>query len=292
MYETQFLVEEGATPEQVDKALTDFGMAMGMFAVDDMAGIDVACARRGRSGTSPARRAASARPRRAGRDGPPRAENREGLVPLRRRPQAEAGSGGVDADSCEARDAGIPQRTITDEEIVERAIYALINEGARVIEDGLAIRASDIDMIYVNGYGFPAWRGGPMFYADRVGLAHDLRADRGVPARARRALDARALARAARARGRHVPRRWIAAETRRRPLPRRSRLSALEPRAGAAARRHRRRDDPDGADAGPVTARARPVSRADHGSARPLGRACARANVPRRSAVPTAPGAV
>jgi len=76
----------------------------------------------------------------------------------------------VDLIRAKAREAGIAQRAVTSEEIVERAIYALINEGARVLEAGLARRASDIDTIYVNGYGFPAWRGGPMFYADRVGL--------------------------------------------------------------------------------------------------------------------------
>ena len=67
--------------------------------------------------------------------------------------------------------AGIPQRTFTDAEIVERCIYALVNEGARIVADGSSARASDIDVIYANGYGFPSWRGGPMFYADRVGLA-------------------------------------------------------------------------------------------------------------------------
>jgi 3-hydroxyacyl-CoA dehydrogenase len=69
-----------------------------------------------------------------------------------------------------ATEAGIARRHFTDEEIIERTIYAMINEGARVLEDGGALRASDIDVVYVNGYGFPGWRGGPMFYADRVGL--------------------------------------------------------------------------------------------------------------------------
>jgi 3-hydroxyacyl-CoA dehydrogenase len=80
----------------------------------------------------------------------------------------------VDLIRTVARDAGIPQRTFTGAEIVERLIYRLINEGARALDEGLAIRASDIDVIYVTGYGFPAWRGGPMFYADRVGLGHIL----------------------------------------------------------------------------------------------------------------------
>ena len=66
--------------------------------------------------------------------------------------------------------AGITRRTFTSEEIIERTIYALINEGARVLEEGYALRAADIDVIYTDGYGFPAWRGGPMFYAGRVGL--------------------------------------------------------------------------------------------------------------------------
>jgi 3-hydroxyacyl-CoA dehydrogenase len=69
-----------------------------------------------------------------------------------------------------ARQAGIPQRQFTEDEIVERTLYGLINEGARVLEEGFALRASDIDVIYVNGYGFPARRGGPMFYADSIGL--------------------------------------------------------------------------------------------------------------------------
>ena len=70
-----------------------------------------------------------------------------------------------------AREAGIARRAISDGEIVERTIFALVNEGAKVLEEGIAQRSSDIDLIYVNGYGFPAWRGGPMFYADSVGLA-------------------------------------------------------------------------------------------------------------------------
>src|SRR5205823_4399692 len=69
-----------------------------------------------------------------------------------------------------AKDAGIPPREISAEEIVERCIYTLVNEGARILEEGYALRAVDIDIIYVNGYGFPAYRGGPMWYADTVGL--------------------------------------------------------------------------------------------------------------------------
>ena len=112
----------------------------------------------------------------------------------------------VDLIRSTARDAGIPQRTFTDEEIVERSIYALINEGARVLEEGFAARASDIDVIYLNGYGFPAWRGGPMFYADRIGPAHDSRPHRRVPSRARRPVGAGAAPRQPGRERRHVPR--------------------------------------------------------------------------------------
>jgi len=171
MYETQFLVEEGATPAQVDRALTDFGMAMGMFAVDDMAGLDV-----------------GARVRKAlGHFSDPRERRplvHERLVAMGRLGQ-KRGAGWYRYDEPRkptadpevealirsmASDAGIAARTISDEEIVDRSILALVNEGARALEAGVAARASDIDVIYVNGYGFPGWRGGPLFYADRRGL--------------------------------------------------------------------------------------------------------------------------
>jgi len=171
MYEAQYMVEEGATPEQVDAALTGFGMAMGMFAVDDMAGIDVAI--RAQQALGHFTRPGERRPLvqsllvDAGRLGQKTGKGWY-LYDDDRKPKPDPAV--VDLIRAKARDAGIAQRAVTSEEIVERAIYALINEGARVLEAGLARRASDIDTIYVNGYGFPAWRGGPMFYADRVGL--------------------------------------------------------------------------------------------------------------------------
>jgi 3-hydroxyacyl-CoA dehydrogenase len=176
MYEAQFLVEEGATPEQVDAALTGFGMAMGIFAVDDMAGLDVAYRVRQELGhfTEPGVR----RPlvadelNRMGRIGQ-KAGRGWYLYDANRTatPDPEV----VQLIRSRAAAAGIPQRSFTPEEIVERCIYALVNEGARVLEEKAAQRASDIDVIYLNGYGFPAWRGGPMFFADRTGLAaiHD-----------------------------------------------------------------------------------------------------------------------
>jgi 3-hydroxyacyl-CoA dehydrogenase len=173
MYEAQFLVEEGATPQQVDRALQGFGMAMGIFAVDDMAGLDVAwrVRRELRQFCKPGER----KPLVA-----------DALCEMRRYGQ-KTGKGwyayGDDGKPTEdpevleliralSKKAGISQRQFTEAETIERSLYGLINEGARVLEEGFALRASDIDVIYVNGYGFPAWRGGPMFYADSIGLKH------------------------------------------------------------------------------------------------------------------------
>jgi 3-hydroxyacyl-CoA dehydrogenase len=171
MYEAQFLVEEGATPEQVDRALTDFGMAMGIFAVDDMAGVDVAWRVRQELGhfQEPGVRKPLVADKlyELGRFGQKRGSGWY-RYDEQRKPIVDPFV--VELIRTTATEAGIPQRTFTNVEIVERCLYALVNEGARIIEDGSAERASDIDVIYVNGYGFPAWRGGPMFYADTVGL--------------------------------------------------------------------------------------------------------------------------
>ena len=171
MYEAQFLAEEGARPEQVDLALTRFGMAMGIFEVDDMAGLDVAWRIRKELGhfTEPGAR----RPLVADRlCEMARYGQKTGkgwyVYGEDRRPKTDPEV--VSLIRSVAREAGIPQRTFTDEEIVERALYGLINEGAKILEEGYASRASDLDVVYLNGYGFPAWRGGPMFYAGTVGL--------------------------------------------------------------------------------------------------------------------------
>src|SRR5579863_5777362 len=169
--EAQFLVEEGASPEAVDKALVDWGMAMGPLAVGDMAGLDVAWRIRKefRHLEKPGARQ-------------PFVEDR--MVEMGRLGQ-KSGSGWYKYDA-ERRatpdpeiaalvkkwtaESTISQRQISAEEIVEREVYMLVNEGARILEEGYALRAGDIDTIYVNGYGFPAFRGGPMWYADTVGL--------------------------------------------------------------------------------------------------------------------------
>jgi 3-hydroxyacyl-CoA dehydrogenase len=172
MYEMQFVVEEGATPQQVDRALTDFGMAMGIFAVDDMAGLDVGF--RARQALGHFREAVGRRP--LVHD---RLVAMDRLGQKRGRGWYRYDAGRTPAPDPEvealirqcAEGAGIERRQVGDAEIVDRAICALVNEGARVLEEGLAARASDIDVIYTSGYGFPAWRGGPMLHADTVGLS-------------------------------------------------------------------------------------------------------------------------
>jgi len=171
MYEAQFLVEDGATPQQVDEALTGFGMAMGIFAVDDMAGLDVAW--RVRQELHQFSEPGARKPLVA-----------DTLCEMGRFGQKTGKGWYLYSDDRKpipdpevlalierlALQHGIRRRSFTSEEIIERTIYALVNEGARTLEEGFALRAADIDVIYMNGYGFPAWRGGPMFYADRVGL--------------------------------------------------------------------------------------------------------------------------
>jgi 3-hydroxyacyl-CoA dehydrogenase len=171
MREAQFLVEEGTTPEKVDKALTDFGMAMGIFAVDDMGGIDLAY--RVKQEYAYLRKPGERVPLvldklfEMGRLGQKRGMGwyryDETRSPI---PDPEVNA----LIEKTAREAGIARRAVTPEEIIERSIYVMINEGARILEEGHAQRAADIDVIYCTGYGFPGYRGGPMWYADTVGL--------------------------------------------------------------------------------------------------------------------------
>lgn len=169
--EAQFLVEEGASVEDVNGALYEFGMAMGPLAMSDLAGLDVGW--RARQEFKHLEKPGVRRPLVADR----LCEmNRYGQKTGRgwsrydenRKPSPDPETAALIEQT--ARAAGIERRKITHEEIVERTIFALINEGARVLEEGVALRAVDVDIVYLNGYGFPAWRGGPMFYADTVGL--------------------------------------------------------------------------------------------------------------------------
>ena len=160
--EANKLVDEGAMPWQVDKVLYDFGLPMGPFAMGDLAGLDIGWkAETSKSSTI-----------------------RECLCEAGRRGQ-KTGAGYYDYDENRVASPspvtekiindlrakkGITPREISDEEIFERTIYPMINEGAKILEEGKAIRASDIDIVWLNGYGWPAYRGGPMFYANLVGL--------------------------------------------------------------------------------------------------------------------------
>jgi 3-hydroxyacyl-CoA dehydrogenase len=160
--EAQALILEGAMPWDVDRVLQDFGMPMGPFAMSDLAGLDI--------GWSADKSSSST--------------IREILCEQGRRGQ-KTGAGFYDYD--ESRNAkpsplvekiildfaaakGVNRRAISDEEILERCLYPLVNEGAKILEEGKAQRASDIDIVWINGYGWPVYSGGPMFWADAVGL--------------------------------------------------------------------------------------------------------------------------
>ena len=160
--EAQALMLEGASPQDIDRVLYDFGFPMGPFAMSDLAGLDLGWTRDTSTGLT----------------------MREKLCELGRRGQ-KTGAGYYDYDAernarpsplvdhlilALATEKGIVRRTISDDEILERCIYPMINEGAKILEEGKAIRASDIDIVWINGYGWPIYRGGPMFYGDTVGL--------------------------------------------------------------------------------------------------------------------------
>jgi 3-hydroxyacyl-CoA dehydrogenase len=170
--EAHFLLEEGASPSQVDSALQRFGLAMGPLRMADMAGLDISWAFRKRM--APMRPAHLRYSRVAdslceqGRFGQKTGSGFYRYEAGSREPLEDPRVLAL-IEQC-ARQDGIARRDITDEEIVQRTMYALVNEGARILEEGIARRASDIDVIYVNGYGFPAFRGGPLFYADEQGL--------------------------------------------------------------------------------------------------------------------------
>ena len=160
--EAQKLILEGAMPWDVDRVLYDFGFPMGPFAMSDLAGLDIGWSKENSKSST----------------------MREILCEMDRRGQKN-GAGFYDYDSERnakpsplvekvllefAAKKGVNRRTISDDEILERCIYPMINEGAKILEEGKAIRASDIDIVWINGYGWPVYRGGPMFYGDTIGL--------------------------------------------------------------------------------------------------------------------------
>ena len=175
MREAYLLLEEGASVPQIDRALTDFGLPVGPYGMQDIAGIDVGARIRQHLRST----------------GKTRAEGPESAIPDRLfemgRYGQKTGAGWYKYDAPgsrtrtpdplidrmaeeEARERGIARRAVSDDEIIARITTALANEGARVLEEGYATRAGDIDVIYCYGFGFPRYRGGPMFYADTVGL--------------------------------------------------------------------------------------------------------------------------
>lgn len=168
MEQASRLMLEGALPEQIDKALFDFGFNMGPFAMHDLVGLDLGWRERKKSGKSTDLDKVADALCEAGRFGQ---KNGKGFY------QYQEGSRGGSPDPAvktmieEASAAlNITRRSISDAEIIQRCVYSLVNEGAKILEEGIAIRSSDIDIAYIYGYGFPAYRGGPMFYADEVGL--------------------------------------------------------------------------------------------------------------------------
>jgi 3-hydroxyacyl-CoA dehydrogenase len=178
--QTSFLLDEGVLPQQIDRALENFGFAMGPFRVSDLAGNDIGWAIRKRLAVEYPDRTFSKIPDRIcelGRFGQKTGAGWYDYKPGDRNPVPSEVVTQIILE--ESARLGLPRRKISDDEIVERSLYSLINEGARVLEEGVALRSSDIDVVYIAGYGFPDFRGGPMFYADTVGLANVLRAMRG-----------------------------------------------------------------------------------------------------------------
>jgi 3-hydroxyacyl-CoA dehydrogenase len=174
MREAYLLLEEGASAAQIDKALTDFGMPMGPFAMQDVAGIDVSARIRqylksiGKTRAEGPQSEVMDRLYEMGRYGQKTGAGWYRYEPGSRTPIPDSLIDDLAAKESARR--GLTRRSITDEEIIARITTALANEGARVLEEGYAIRPGDIDIIYVYGFGFPRHRGGPMFYADTIGL--------------------------------------------------------------------------------------------------------------------------
>ena len=157
------LVLEGALPKDIDRVLYDFGMPMGPFAMSDLAGLDVGWNSE-TSSSSTLREMLCERDRRGQKTG-------RGYYLYDDATRAAAPDPEVmDLARELAGRLGIEQREIDDEEILNRCLLSSVNEGAKILEEGIAVRASDIDVIWINGYGWPVYRGGPMFWADEFGL--------------------------------------------------------------------------------------------------------------------------
>ncbi len=162
--ESERMILEGATPAQVDRVLFDFGFPMGPFAMSDLAGLDIGW-KEEKSSSSTIREVLCENGRRGQKNG-------RGYYTYD--PETRASTPDPEVEQLIkdfAVGKGIEQRTITDQEVLERCLYPMVNEGAKILDEGIAIRGSDIDVVWVNGYGWPVYRGGPMFWADSIGLA-------------------------------------------------------------------------------------------------------------------------
>ena len=162
--EAERMIIEGATPAQVDRVLFDFGFPMGPFAMSDLAGLDIGW-NESASSSSTVREVLCEHGRRGQKNG-------RGYYTYD--PETRAATPDPEVEQLIedfATVKGVARREITDQEVLERCLYPMINEGAKILDEGIAIRGSDVDVIWVNGYGWPLYRGGPMYWADAVGLA-------------------------------------------------------------------------------------------------------------------------
>ena len=162
--EAERMILEGATPAQVDRVLFDFGFPMGPFAMSDLAGLDIGW-KEEKSSSSTVREILCENGRRGQKNG-------RGYYTYD--PDTRASTPDPEVEQLIKNFAvgkGIEQREVTDQEVMERLLYPMVNEGAKILDEGIAIRGSDIDVVWVNGYGWPLYRGGPMYWADQVGLA-------------------------------------------------------------------------------------------------------------------------
>jgi 3-hydroxyacyl-CoA dehydrogenase len=162
--EAERMILEGATPAQVDRVLFEFGFPMGPFAMSDLAGLDIGW-KQEKSSSSTVREVLCENGRRGQKNG-------RGYYTYD--PDTRASTPDPEVEQLIkdfAIGKGVEQRDVSDQEVLERCLYPMINEGAKILEEGIAIRGSDIDVVWVNGYGWPVYRGGPMYWADYVGLA-------------------------------------------------------------------------------------------------------------------------
>jgi 3-hydroxyacyl-CoA dehydrogenase len=163
--EANQMILEGATPAQVDRVLYEFGFAMGPFQMSDLAGLDIGWKAETSTGSTIRELMCE-----SGRRGQ---KNGRGYYTYD--PTTRAGTADPEVEQMIkdfAAGKGIEQREVTDQEVLERLLYPMVNEGAKILEEGMALRGSDIDVVWVNGYGWPLYRGGPMFWADSLGLAN------------------------------------------------------------------------------------------------------------------------